>query len=190
MDGTNADVCGAVGPFNPGRPGRSRERGDFNGDGKSDILWQNDDGTAAIWLMDGTNAHVCRCRRPVQPGPSWQIKGTGRFQRRRKADILWQNDSGLPSIWTMVGATDTDGIGQGDEILLYVSADGTTVTGSTAATEADITAANTYFTITVDNNPASPTFGDVTFARRRTSGTTTPTIPTIPRRSPRRPQAI
>ena len=28
---------------------------DFNGDGKSDILWQNDNGLPAIWLMDGTN---------------------------------------------------------------------------------------------------------------------------------------
>ena len=25
----------------------------FNGDGKSDILWQNDNGTPAIWLMNG-----------------------------------------------------------------------------------------------------------------------------------------
>ena len=46
-----------------------------------------------------------------------------------------------------------------------MSADGTTVTGSTAATEAGINAANTYFTITVDNNPASATFGDVTFTQ-------------------------
>ena len=70
-------------------------------------------------------------------------------------------------MWTMGGTTLTGGrpIGQGDEILLYVSADGTTVTGSTAATEADITAANTYFTIEVDNDPLSPTFGQVTFAQ-------------------------
>ena len=94
---------------------------------------------------------------PSARQPGAEVKGTGDFNGDAKADILWQNDSGLPSIWTMVGATDTDGIGQGDEILLYVSADGTTVTGSTAATEAGITAANTYFTITVDNNPASPT---------------------------------
>ena len=68
----------------------------------------------------------------------------------------------------MDGTTLTGGIGQigqGDEILLYVSADGTTVTGSTAATEAGITAANTYFTIEVDNDPLSPTFGQVTFAQ-------------------------
>jgi hypothetical protein len=28
--------------------------GDFNGDGKSDILWRHTDGTLAIWFMDGT----------------------------------------------------------------------------------------------------------------------------------------
>jgi MgtC family len=28
--------------------------GDFNNDGKADILWQNNDGTPAIWLMNGT----------------------------------------------------------------------------------------------------------------------------------------
>jgi serralysin len=27
---------------------------DFNGDRKADILWQNDDGTPAIWTMNGT----------------------------------------------------------------------------------------------------------------------------------------
>jgi len=27
--------------------------GDFNGDGKADIEWQNTDGTPAVWLMDG-----------------------------------------------------------------------------------------------------------------------------------------
>jgi hypothetical protein len=27
--------------------------GDFTGDSKSDILWQNDSGQAAIWLLNG-----------------------------------------------------------------------------------------------------------------------------------------
>ena len=27
--------------------------GDFNGDGKADILWRNTDGSVAIWLMNG-----------------------------------------------------------------------------------------------------------------------------------------
>ena len=30
-----------------------QDAADFNGDGKADILWRNDDGRIAIWLMDG-----------------------------------------------------------------------------------------------------------------------------------------
>ena len=31
---------------------RARKR--LDGDGKSDIVWQNDDGRIAVWLMNGT----------------------------------------------------------------------------------------------------------------------------------------
>ena len=51
--------------------------GDFNGDGKADILWRNADGSAAIWLMNGRRRPVARdwawCRR------SWTIDGVGDF---------------------------------------------------------------------------------------------------------------
>jgi hypothetical protein len=30
------------------------ETGDFNGDGKSDILWQDTSGNVAMWFMNGT----------------------------------------------------------------------------------------------------------------------------------------
>ena len=53
--------------------------------------------------------------------------------------------------------TDTDGIGQGDEILLSVNADGTVVTGSANGVD--------YFTITVDGDETSANFGDVTFTQ-------------------------
>jgi len=29
--------------------------GDYNGDGKSDILFQNNDGTPQVWVMNGTS---------------------------------------------------------------------------------------------------------------------------------------
>lgn len=45
----------------------SPNSGDYNGDGKSDILWQNDNGTPAVWLMNGFNvvsgANVWQSRR-------------------------------------------------------------------------------------------------------------------------------
>jgi hypothetical protein len=72
------------------RAGPKSTTGDFNGDGKSDIIWQHDNGAAALWLMDGTNATFVGAIGPFNPGPSWEIKGTGDFNGDSEADILWQ----------------------------------------------------------------------------------------------------
>ena len=93
----------AAGPSIRGRAWHIKGTGDFNGDGKSDILWQNDDGTPAIWLMNGIDHAGRQRRRSANPGPSWQVKGTGDFNGDGKSDILWQGDDGTPAIWTMDG---------------------------------------------------------------------------------------
>jgi hypothetical protein len=72
----------------------------FNGDGKSDILWQSDDGTPAVWLMDGTNATSVGAV-GFNPGSSWHVMGAADFNGDSKSDILWQIDNGTPVIWTM-----------------------------------------------------------------------------------------
>jgi hypothetical protein len=46
---------------------------DFNGDGNSDILFQNVDGPAAIWLMNGTTP-TAEMLVGNNPGPSWHIR--------------------------------------------------------------------------------------------------------------------
>ena len=79
--------------------------GDFNGDGKSDILWQGSDGTPAIWLMNGMNVVSTGAAGSFNPGPSWQIKGSGDFNGYGKSDILWQGSDGTPAIWLMDGLT-------------------------------------------------------------------------------------
>ena len=45
---------GTVGA-NPGPSWKAIGTGDYNGDGHSDILWQNTSGQASIWEMNGTN---------------------------------------------------------------------------------------------------------------------------------------
>jgi hypothetical protein len=102
MNGTNAVSVGAAGSFNPGPSWQVKGTGDFNGDGKSDILWQGKDGTAAVWLMDGTTATSVGMV-GTNPGPTWEIKGTGDFNGDGKSDILWQGQNGTPAIWLMDG---------------------------------------------------------------------------------------
>jgi hypothetical protein len=73
MDGTNATFVGAVGPFNPGATWEIKGTGDFNGDGKDDIIWQGQDGTPAIWLMDGTDVVSIGAAGSFNPGSDWQV---------------------------------------------------------------------------------------------------------------------
>jgi VCBS repeat-containing protein len=80
---------------------------DFSSDSKSDILWQNGNGTAAAWLMDGTSSTVVGAVGPFNPGPSWHIKATGDFNGDSKSDIIWQHDNGLTAMWLMDGSDAT-----------------------------------------------------------------------------------
>jgi hypothetical protein len=77
---------------------------DFSRDFNDDILWQNDNGQAAIWLMNGTSiAAIVGVN--GNPGPTWHVKDGGDFNLDGKADILWQNDNGQLAIWLMNGTT-------------------------------------------------------------------------------------
>ena len=80
-------------------------KADFNGDGKSDILWQNNStGARAILFMDGTSP-VGSAGLPIVP-TSWKIVGSGDFNGDLNSDILWQNSvTGQRVIWLMNGAS-------------------------------------------------------------------------------------
>ena len=79
--------------------------GDFNGDGFSDILFQNtNSGQVSIWEMNGNNADRRRPRRHSIPGRAWKAIGTGDFNDDGHSDVLFQNtSSGQVSIWEMNG---------------------------------------------------------------------------------------
>ena len=82
--------------------------GDFNGDGKSDILWRNTSGNLIDWTMNGSQIaamqQVTMQGTPAMPDSSWQIAQIGDFNANGKADILWRNSDGALAEWAMNGA--------------------------------------------------------------------------------------
>ena len=72
-------------------------RGDFNGDGKADLLWRNT-ATGANVLWRSADRALRQTLASVDP--IWSIGGVGDFNGDHKADILWRNsDSGANVIW-------------------------------------------------------------------------------------------
>ncbi|MFO1101361.1 MAG: FG-GAP-like repeat-containing protein [Methylocystis sp.] len=78
-------------------------RMDYNGDGKSDILWRYTNGSLAMWLMNGASV-LQTANLGIVPS-SWSIAGTGNFNGDGNRDILWRNTSGAVAVWLMNGAT-------------------------------------------------------------------------------------
>ncbi|MBF0345476.1 MAG: VCBS repeat-containing protein [Nitrospirae bacterium] len=85
--------------FNPSLT--SVMKGDFNGDGKADILWRdNSTGMVYITLMNGIK--VLSQGVPATVNLNWQVLGKGDFDGDGKDDILWQNTStGDVIVWLM-----------------------------------------------------------------------------------------
>ena len=81
--------------------------GDFNGDGKSDILWQNSvTGNIETTLMNGSS--ISSASASVAPGAGLTAIGTGDFNNDGFSDILFQNSGdGSAVIWFMNGNTHT-----------------------------------------------------------------------------------
>ena len=109
MNGTTVTSSALVGA-NPGPNWQIANYGtqvrkvpnDFDGDRNADVLWQNDSGQAAIWLLNGTTVTGGGAVSPT-PSSSWHVKGLGDFDGDGKADILWQNDNGQAATWLMNG---------------------------------------------------------------------------------------
>jgi kumamolisin len=77
--------------------------GDFNADGKQDILWRNTQtGEVRIWYMNGSS--ILANDGVATVGLDWRIAGIGDFDGDGFSDILWENgNDGSFAIWTMRG---------------------------------------------------------------------------------------
>jgi hypothetical protein len=99
---------------------------DFDGDGKSDLVWRNSrTGANVIWRAADSARTQAVATLAV---PAWQIAGSGDFNGDHRADLVWRNlQTGANAIWlsgnsatprTMPGVTSLDwqivGIGDFD----------------------------------------------------------------------------
>ncbi|WP_337833068.1 FG-GAP repeat domain-containing protein [Candidatus Magnetobacterium casense] len=80
----------------------SKAKKDFDGDGKSDVLWQNTKtGDVAIWKMDGMSKKSVDFAANNVPA-NWRVKAAEDFDGDGKSDMLWQDiDTGDVYVWLM-----------------------------------------------------------------------------------------
>ena len=107
MNGANRVSALSVTPDRVGDVNwRPMATGDFNGDGKRDIVWRHlTQGTIGIWFMDGVRLITAlnpTIERVVDA--NWRIVGAGDFNRDGRADLVWRHYStGKLAIWLMDG---------------------------------------------------------------------------------------
>ncbi|CAN5288945.1 hypothetical protein BH10PSE4_BH10PSE4_08790 [soil metagenome] len=82
---------------------RIASEGDFNGDGKDDLIWRSTEGYISEWLSTGTgftpNAFL-----DFSVDKTWHLVATADFSGDGKEDLLWRNDSGVFTEWRSNGA--------------------------------------------------------------------------------------
>lgn len=76
---------------------------DFNGDGRSDILWRNVNGRLTDWLSTGTSFNGATGV-DYYVGTDWKVAGNGDFTGDGKSDILFRNDNGRITTWNATSA--------------------------------------------------------------------------------------
>src|SRR6266705_2412970 len=106
MNGLSTASQGSVALVDPALGWQVQGVGDFDGDGRADILWRNLlTGENYIYLMNGLTIASEGYLRTVAD-QAWQVKGIGDFDGDGTADILWRNSStGENYLYAMNGLT-------------------------------------------------------------------------------------
>lgn len=98
--------------FNPDRAGSGwilRGTGDFNRDGKPDLIWHHSGtGDLAVWLMDGVLMYGVGFLNPSRVTAPWQLASIRDFNLDGNPDLIWHNQTtGQLQAWFMSGSVAT-----------------------------------------------------------------------------------
>lgn len=83
-------------------------KGDFNSDGKPDLLWQHQSsGQIGVWFLNGTTLSSPNFFTPGQvPDTHWKIVARDDFNGDSKPDLVWQHQiTGQIGVWFLNGTT-------------------------------------------------------------------------------------
>ena len=91
---------------NPGGDWVVVSKGDFNGDGKTDLLWKRtSNGDYAVWLMNGPSVTPGNYGFVDRPAAGFEIEALADFNGDGKTDILWRNSAGDNYVQVYTGIT-------------------------------------------------------------------------------------
>jgi len=80
--------------------------GDFNGDGRGDLLWRDSSGTLSEWQQEGQFHFSWVPGSAFTVSNDWSIRGFGDFNGDGLSDILWQQPgTGLGMDWLSAGTS-------------------------------------------------------------------------------------
>ena len=73
--------------------------GDFNGDGRTDVLWRNDNGQVTDWLATSTGGFYGNSAVSYVVDSQWKVVAVGDFNGDHRSDILFRNVNGSMTEW-------------------------------------------------------------------------------------------